>query len=78
MRDTVSSDIEVGKLVIVNVKYSQIESGTIQEPLLENPGISLSNLTPTWILTVCQYLFQHNMKVSLTDTLDVQLRGRSD
>ena len=74
-RDSMFSATEVGKLIILNVKYSQIESG-IQEPLLENPGISLSYLTPTWILS--EFLFQHNMKVSLTDTRDVQLRDRND
>ena len=77
MRDSIFSDTEVGKLMILNVKYSQIESG-IQEPLLENPGISLSYLTPTWILSVRQFLFHYNMKVSLTDTLDVQLRDQND
>ena len=77
MRDSIFSDTEVGKLMILNVKYSQIESG-IKEPLLENPGIQISYLTPTWILSVRQFLSQHNMKVTLTDTLEVAIRDRHD
>ena len=38
MRDAIYSQTEAGKLMLLNVKYSQIESG-IKEPLLEHPGI---------------------------------------
>jgi hypothetical protein len=75
MRDSIFSDTEVGKLMMLNVKYSQIESG-IKEPLLEYPSILISYLNPTWILSARQFLSQHNMKVTLTDTLDVAIRDR--
>ncbi len=37
MRHAIYSNTEAGKLMIMNVKYSQIESG-ILEPILEHPG----------------------------------------
>jgi hypothetical protein len=75
MRGSIYSEMEVGKHMILNLKYSLIESG-IQEPLLEHPGISISYLTPTWILSVRQFLSQHNMAITLTDTLNVEIRDR--
>ena len=44
MRDAIYSQTEAGKLMILNVKYSQIESG-LSEPLLEHPGISIPYLS---------------------------------
>ena len=63
--------------MFLNVKYSQIESG-LEEPLLENSGIHIPYLTPTWITSIRQFLFVHNMKISLTDSLRVQIRGKHD
>jgi hypothetical protein len=56
MRDAIYSDSKAGKVIIMSLKYSQIEAG-IAEPLLEHPHICLSYLTPTWLLSVCQYLY---------------------
>ncbi|KAI2505070.1 hypothetical protein MHU86_9346 [Fragilaria crotonensis] len=77
MRNAIYSNTEAGKLMIMNVKYSQIESG-ILEPILEHPAISISYLTATWITSIRQFLFQHNTTISLTDTLKIQLRGSND
>ena len=77
MRDAIYKESETGKLMIMNAKYSQIESG-LAEPLLENPGIYIPYLTPTWLTSIRQFLFIHNMKISLTDSLRVQLRGKND
>jgi hypothetical protein len=77
MRDAIYSDSEAGKLIIMSLKYSQIEAG-ICEPLLEHPHIRISYLTPTWLLSVRQYLYQHNLTVSLTDVLSVTLKSRFD
>ena len=63
--------------MIMNVKYSQIESG-ILEPILEHPEILISYLTATWITSIRQFLCQHNTTISLTDTLKIQLRGSND
>jgi hypothetical protein len=51
MRDAIYSHTEAGKLMILNVKYSQIEAG-ILELLLEHPGITIPYMTPTWITSV--------------------------
>ena len=77
MRNTIYSETEAGKLMILNLKYSQIESG-IAENLLEHPAVHIPFLTPTWITSVRQFLYVHNMKISLTDTLTVHLRGKHD
>ena len=77
MRNAIYSNSKSGKLILLNIKYSQIEAG-IREPLLEHPSIRLSYLTPTWITSVRQYLYQHNMQISLTDTLTVHFQGNRD
>jgi hypothetical protein len=77
MRNTIYKESETGKLMLLNFKYSQIEAG-ISEPLLEHPSIHIPYLTPTWITSVRQFLFNHNLQASLTDTLQIQLRGEND
>ena len=77
MRDAIYSKTEAGKLMTLNAKYSQIESG-LAEPILEHPGISLPYLTPTWITSIRQFIFQHNITISLTDTIQIILRGKHD
>ena len=77
MRDSIYRNSAAGTLIILNAKYSQIESG-LSEPLLENPSLHSSYLTPSWVMSVRQFLFQHNLTVTLTDTLRVELRGPND
>jgi hypothetical protein len=77
MHNATYKELETGKLMQLNLKYSQIEAG-ILEPLLEHPcSIHLAFLTPTRITSIRQFLFNHNLKVSLTDTLQIQLRGKT-
>ena len=77
MRDAIYTDSEPGKLITMNLKYSQLESG-IAKPLLEHPEIYISYLTPTWITSIRQYLYLHNMTVTLTDSIKIILRGKFD
>jgi hypothetical protein len=77
LRDSIFSDSESGKLIIMSLKYSQIEAG-IAEHLLEHPSIHLPYITPTWLTSVRQYLYQHTLTVTITDSLTVQLRGPHD
>jgi hypothetical protein len=77
MRDAIYTDSEPGKLITMNLKYSQMESG-IAESLLEHPHIHISYLTCTWITSLRQYLSLHNMTVTLTDSLKINLRGKFD
>jgi hypothetical protein len=77
LRDSVYSDSENGKLLRMNIQYSQIEAG-IGQSLLEFPGIHLSYLTPTWILSIRQFLYCHNMTITLTDNPTIPLQGPKD
>ena len=54
-RDAIYANSETGKLLRLNMQYSQLEAG-IGPLLLEHPDIHLSYLTPTWILSQRQYL----------------------
>jgi hypothetical protein len=74
MRDAIYTDSKPGKLITMNLKYSQMEAG-IAKPLLEHPHIHISYLTSTWITSLRQYLYLHNMTVSLTDSIQIKLRG---
>ena len=76
-RDSVFTESEAGKLLLINVKYMQLESG-IYPPLLENPHIQMSYLTPTWTTLLRQFLYQHNLQISLRDSLKIRLRGKFD
>ena len=78
LRDAVYSDSEAGRLIILSIKYMQRESGKLAVPLLENPSIHISYLTPTWITSSEGSLFQHNIQISLTDTVDIKLTGKHD
>jgi hypothetical protein len=77
MRNAVYSDTEPGKLITMSLMYSQLESG-ISEPLLEHPHIHLPYLTPTWTMSLRQYLYQHNITITLTDQYKVSLKGPGD
>lgn len=76
-RDSVYSGNEVGNMMILNAKYMQLESG-LAEPLLEHPEIHILYLTPTWTASLRQFMYQHNLTITLTDTITVQFRGKFD
>jgi hypothetical protein len=77
MRTAIYKKTEVGKMLILSIKYSQIEAG-IKDHILERPDIAISYLTPTWITSVRQYLFQHNLSLTLTDCLRIHFHGPND
>jgi hypothetical protein len=61
----------------MNLHYSQIEAG-IGEPLLEHPSIMLSYLTPTWLMSLRQFLHNHNITISVTGEYTIPLQGPKD
>ena len=67
----------IGKMILINLHYSQLEAG-IGEPLLEHPTISLSYLTPIWITSIRQFLYQHNLQLTLTDAPTLSLQSKRD
>jgi hypothetical protein len=64
-------------MMLISIKYSQIEAG-IKEQVLQHPSISIPYLTATWITSVRQFLFQHNMSLTITDCLQVNTQGPND
>ena len=76
-RDSIYATSETGKLLRMNLRYSQLESG-IGQPLLEYPGIHLPYITPSWIMSLRQYLYNHNLTITVTDENGLQLHGPHD
>ena len=77
LRQAIYSDSEAGKLLLVSIKYTQIEAG-IPDPILERPDIYVSYITPTWITSLRQFLYTHNITITLTDTLRIIYSGKED
>jgi hypothetical protein len=71
LRDSVFANTKHGRMMITSIKTSQLESGLHLPLLLLNPATTVSYLTPTWITTIRQYLYNHGMSVELTDQLDM-------
>ena len=76
-RNAIYSDSETGNLLRINLQYSQWESG-IEQPLLEFPSIHVSYLTPSWILSLRQFISCHNITISLTDTYKIMRKSETD
>ena len=76
-RNSIYAQSEAGNLLRLNLEYSQRESG-IGQSLLQYPGVHVPYLTPSWILSLRQYLFLHNMHVIVTDSYVDPLRGPTD
>jgi hypothetical protein len=76
-RDAIYSDSENGKLLRLNLQYSQLEAG-IGRDLLQFPDIHIAYLTPTWLLSLRQFLSIHNMSVTVSNSYQIPLRSDSD
>jgi hypothetical protein len=76
-RHEVYGNTEVGKLLLLQLQASQLESG-IPTPLLEDPSVSVPYLTPTWILSMRQFMFNHNLRLTISDILQLPLKGERD
>ena len=77
IRNAIYNNSEVGKMIIISIKYSQIEAG-IKDHILEHPSIDISYLTATWITSVRQFLFLHNLSLTITDSLNIIYQGKMD
>jgi hypothetical protein len=76
-RDSIYSESENGNLLRLNMQYSQLEAG-VGELLLGKPEVHLPYLTPTWLLSLRQFLYCHNMTVTVTGAYSIPLQGASD
>ena len=77
LRNSLYSDSEAGNLIRLNIQYSQREAG-VGFHLLEKPSEHISYLTPSWILSIRQYLSNNNMSISVSDIHLDSLHGPRD
>jgi hypothetical protein len=71
------SDSKAGNLIRLNLQYSQREAG-VGFHLLEKPQEPISYLTPSWILSIRQFLSNNNMSITVSDIHKDRLRGQQD
>ena len=76
-RHALYGDSEPGKLMMYSLKYSQMESG-LGLHLLEDPTVFISWLTPTWLMSLRQFLYNHKITITLTDCWHVLLCCKHD
>ena len=77
MRTAIYTGSEAGRLLIISLKYTQLEAG-VSLQLLENPGKNIPYITPTWITSIRQFIYQHNITINITDTLQIRYSGKQD
>lgn len=77
LRNAIFGDTASGRLIITNLQHAQVESG-LGEALLEFPSIPIPYLTPTWLTSIRQYMSQHNVTLTITQTFTNALRTQSD
>jgi hypothetical protein len=64
-------------MMITLIKTSQLESG-LYDAILMQPTTAVSYITPTWVTTIRQYLYNHGMSVELTDQLGMTASCAND
>jgi Reverse transcriptase (RNA-dependent DNA polymerase) len=77
LRTAIYTGSEAGKLIIMSLKYTQLEAG-VSYNLLQKTNTKLQYITPTWATSVRQYLYQHNISVNITDTLRIRFSNKFD
>ncbi|KAI2509681.1 hypothetical protein MHU86_4801 [Fragilaria crotonensis] len=76
-RHEVYGNTKVGQLLLLQLQASQIESD-FRYNSSKDPSIQIGYLTPTWILSMRQFLSNHNIRITLTDTFQIALQGKDD
>jgi hypothetical protein len=76
-RHAIYGDSEPGKLMMYSLKYSQMESG-LGLHLLEDPYVFISWLTPIWHMSLRQFLYNHDITITLKDCWHVPLCCKHD
>ncbi|KAI2490404.1 hypothetical protein MHU86_24160 [Fragilaria crotonensis] len=76
-RHEVYGNTEVGKLLLLQLQASQLESGVPMQ-LLAEPSTHIPYLTPTWILSMHQFMSNHNISMDITNALTLPLWGPND
>jgi hypothetical protein len=68
---------ENGVLLRLNMQYLPLEAG-VDKLLLERPDIHIPYLTPTWLPSLRQFLFCHNMTITVSDSYTIPLGSDTD
>ena len=76
-RHEVYGNTNVGQLLLLQIQASQLEAG-LPVNLLEEPTVHIPYLTPTWILSMRQFMSNHSIRITVTDPYHLRLRGSSD
>jgi hypothetical protein len=66
IREALYSNSAVGKLVMINLHAQQLEAG-VDFCLLETPSYPIEYLTPTWLISVQNFMSDHNIQMTITD-----------
>ncbi len=53
---------QVGQLLLLQVRASQLEAGN-ENQILEEPSIYVSHLTSNWVLSMGQFMSNHNISI---------------
>jgi hypothetical protein len=77
LRNAIYTDTEAGKLLLLSLKYTQLEAG-IPEDLLSHPTVSIPYITDTWITSVRRFAGTHSIKIHITNTLRIRFNGPYD
>ena len=77
LRNALYSDSEAGNLIRLNLDYSQREAG-VDFHLLEQPNRHISYLSPSWILSVRQFLGNNSMHLQISNLHLDALQGPAD
>ena len=77
LRDSLYSDSEAGNLIRINLDYSQREAG-VEYHLLEKPDRYISYLTPSWVMSIRQFLGNNKMHLTVSGAHIDSLKGPQD
>jgi hypothetical protein len=77
LRNALYSNSEAGNQIRLNLDYLQREAG-VNFHLLEQPNCHISYLTPTWTLSVRQFLGNNNVHLQISDLHLDSLQGLTD
>jgi hypothetical protein len=61
---------DVGTAALISLQTSQLEAG-IQTPLLQDTSVHVPYLTPTWILSIRQFMYNHHLSLQVTESLNL-------
>ena len=77
LRNAIYTQSSTGTLFLATLKHLQQEAG-IGEHLLEFPQLYIPYLTPTWLTSICQYMSNHNITITITNVLSTRINRSGD